>query len=336
MIEINGKNLRFSFPEVHADAVMNLQFQRTLRLPDDGDTYPLPPGLGAFPIKHVDDFADRLPPAWKEHGGVMLPMFQSEAMWIKFSTWDSYPMLVKIATGKINAVTGEEYRRGAHRDPQDYVVTPEQPWLDGYCFKKGEVRQFVAMPLGSGYSVEEQLTGTAEHGGIQIEVYPLKAKEWEKINKSDGMQVEFLACLSTSRSTILKESTPDMSLAPGGRMRQKIHTDPYDLDQWDQRTSSRCFVHICNSLHWRAITGEAPPTIPPTARQYSEAGLPWFEHYAEGESVPGADPFQGVKTVREMGQQKGEQPLPENEPAEPKRVVEIIRKGINVVREGRF
>jgi hypothetical protein len=284
----------------------------------------------------VDDHADRLPPVWKEHGGVMLPMFQSEAMWINFTAKCGYPMLVKIATGKINAVTGEEYRPGAHRDPQDYVVVPEQPWLDGYCFRKGEVRQFVAMPLGTGYSVEEQLTGAAEHGGIQIEVYPLKASEWEKIKKEPLFEGDFLACYKTSDVRLSVASSADMGLAPGGRMRQKIHTDPYDLDQWDQRTSSRCFVHICNSLHWRAITGEAPPTIPPTARQYSEAGLPWFEHYAEGESVPGADPFQGVKTVTEMGQQKGEQPLPENEPAKPKRVVEIIRKGINVVREGRF
>ena len=116
MIELNGKNLRFSFPELHQDAVLSIQFQRTLRLPDDGKMYPLPPGLGAFPLKHVDDYSARIPAAWREHGGVMLPMFQSEALWINFTSQCGYPMLVKIATGKINAVTGEQYRAGAHRD----------------------------------------------------------------------------------------------------------------------------------------------------------------------------------------------------------------------------
>ena len=61
MIELNGKNLRFSFPELHKDAVLSIQFQRTLRLPDDGNMYPLPPGLGAFPVKHVDDFSTKIP-----------------------------------------------------------------------------------------------------------------------------------------------------------------------------------------------------------------------------------------------------------------------------------
>ena len=57
---------------------------------------------------------------------------------------------------------------------------PEQSWLDGYCIEKDIIRQFVAMPLGSGYSAEEQITGEAEHGGIQIIVYPMKPEIFEK------------------------------------------------------------------------------------------------------------------------------------------------------------
>lgn len=29
------------------------------------------------------------------------------------------------------------------------------------------------MPLGHGYTIEEQMTGEAKHGGIQVDVYPL-------------------------------------------------------------------------------------------------------------------------------------------------------------------
>ena len=65
-----------------------------------------------------------------------------------------------------------------------------------------------------------------------------------------------------------------MGLAPGGRMKQDIYDDPYGLDAWDQQHVSRCFVTLVNSAQWMAITGERPPTEPPTARQYTKAGLP--------------------------------------------------------------
>ena len=57
-------------------------------------------------------------------------------------------------------------------------------------------------------------------------------------------------------------------------MRQQIHADTYDIGDWDLDHMARCYVHIANSMTWRAITGEAPPTIPPTAKQYADAGLP--------------------------------------------------------------
>ena len=172
MIELKSDSLVFSFPEVYKDARVSIDFQRTLRIPDDDGTYALPPGLGRFPLRHVDDFAKHVPAPWLEHGGVMLPMHQAEALWLNFDghyvsgRGTAYPFAIKIATGKTCAVTGEAWRNELTRKPQDYVVVPEQPWLDGYCVKKGIIRQFVAMPLGEGYSVEEQITGRAEHGGI--------------------------------------------------------------------------------------------------------------------------------------------------------------------------
>jgi len=186
MIELKRDSLVFNFSNVHPEANLKIDFQRTLRIPDDGDDYPLPPGLGRFPLKHVDDFAGNLPQAWIEHGGIMFPMYQSEALWLNFNSEyiddndTDYPFAVKIATGKINAITGEEWDNSLTKDPQDYLVVPEQPWLDGYCVEKGIIRQFVAMPLGSGYSAEEQVTGKGEYGGLQIIAYPMKRKVFEK------------------------------------------------------------------------------------------------------------------------------------------------------------
>jgi hypothetical protein len=58
----------FSFAEVHPDATLSIEFQRTLRIPADDKSYPLPPGLGRFPLRHVDDFAQNVPPTCSAEG----------------------------------------------------------------------------------------------------------------------------------------------------------------------------------------------------------------------------------------------------------------------------
>jgi hypothetical protein len=278
MITLERDRLTFRFPEVHEDAQCRISFRQTLRIPDDDKDYPLPPGLGLLPLRHLDDYAERVPDGWIDHGGIIMPMHQAEAMWLNFETgWRSedYPFAIKVATGKINAVTGDLWVNHLNQDPQDYVVTSRQPWLDGYCVEKGTVRQFVAMPLGEGYSVEEQVTGTAEHGGLQIIVYPMKAELYEKLRKH--REVEGRDWQSNGALC----SIDFIGLAPGGRMKQEIYDDDYGLDAWDQRHSSRCFVTIANSLVWAEITGERPPSTPPTAATYTNAGLPWFDYYDE-------------------------------------------------------
>jgi hypothetical protein len=332
MIELSRDGLAVRIPEVHQDAEMCIDFQRTLRIPDDDREYPLPAGLGRFPLCHVDDFAARVPQQWVEHGGVMLPMYQSEALWLNFGG-SFYPFAVKIAAGKINAVTGEAWRDGLNRHPQDYLAIPEQPWLDGYCVEKGIIRQFVAMPLGSGYSAEEQITGEAEHGGLQIEVYPMKREAYERLIAQRGRAARF----DTGEAMALGAPL-GMAFAPGGRMRQEIYDDPYRLEDWDLRHRARCFVHIANSMVWRAITGQAPPTVPPTAKEYQQAGIPWFEYYSDGaKAVGGSKILEKLKSVTQMGKQKGDVPLPDNESVEPYRIVEL-RKGLKKgqVREGVF
>lgn len=176
MIELVGNTLRASFPELHPDAVCEITFQRTLRTPDDGRAYPLPAGLGSFPVFDVADYP--VPEDWKQRGGVFLPLHQSEAMWLHFRVPAGYPFAVKVAAGRVNAVTGAAWSDELCAAPQDYVVIPEQPWLDGFCVQQGVVRQFVAAPLGDGHTVEEQLTGKAEWGGLQFLFRPMKAEEY--------------------------------------------------------------------------------------------------------------------------------------------------------------
>ena len=132
---------------------------RTLRIPDDNKTYPLPPSLGTFDIVRVQDYIDNdgLPQQWKKRKGVIIPMWQKEAMWMSFAS--NQHCAVKIGVGKINAITGKEWiskniTSESTDKRQNYCALPKQLWLDGINCGDGYVRQFVAMPLGKGYTVE--------------------------------------------------------------------------------------------------------------------------------------------------------------------------------------
>lgn len=349
MITLENDRLHFRFPEVHENARCSVSFQRTLRIPDDGTPHHLPPGLGNFPLRHVDDYKSRLPADWLRRGGVLMPMHQAEAMWIGFGSGPrlsapDYPFAVKIATGKVCAVTGDNWTEHLNQDPQDYVVLPDQPWIDGYCVEKGEIRQFIAMPLGEGYTVEEQITRAAAHGGIQIIAYPMKAERYEAIlaaHRARYREVRHNVRSSSVFDADFAVPSPgavyqraSMGLSPGGRMRQELYDDPYGLDAWDQRHASRCFVTIANSGQWLAMTGEKPPTTPPTAKQYADAGLPWFDYYdGDAAAVAGAEKFANLESVAEIGAKKGEIALPENESLTETRVIRFAPTGPRQVRE---
>ena len=178
---------------------------------------------------------------------------------------------------------------------------PGQPWLDGFSVGKGLIRQFVAMPLGDGYTAEEQLTGEAEHGGLQIAAYPMLAARYEKWLEEQRKAYDRRVYRVGTRPLAACESAPQMGLAPGGLMRQKIYEDPHGFDAWDRSARSRCFVHILNSLQFLQVTGVEPPAKPPTARDYSSdeaCWLPWFEHYGgDLTALDGAKKLAGLDSV---------------------------------------
>ncbi len=307
----------------HHPARMEIEFQRTLRIPDDGKTYPLPPSLGSFPLRHVDDFADRVPQEWLKRGGVLMPMYQAEALWMNFDS--GYPFALKIAAGKINAVSGESWQGGLQRKPQDYVVIPGQPWLDGFAVAKGVIRQFVAMPLGAGYSVEEQLSGKAEFGGMQFQAIPMKARKYYESKVLPKLPARLAQIVDRMlhkelmfeglRSGLVKccAEAGGMGLGAGGRMRQEIYKDPHAAEDWDLEQSSRCFVHLCDALLWREITGENPPQTPVTAMEYKRAKLPWFDYYRDDLAVlEGSKTLASIKSVNTLSQEKNGHALPGN------------------------
>lgn len=286
-------------------------------------------------MEHVDDFPRSVPAAWLSRGGVMLPMHQAEALWLNFDT-GRYPFAVKVAAGKINAVTGELWstslvsgpspsgraaRRGTTRAMQDYLVLPEQPWLDGFNVGEGRIRQFVAMPLGDGYSAEEQVTGRAEYGGLQILAYPMKAAAYANLTAEpvpygepvfDGAPEMMVGCAAP----------PDMGLGLGGLMHQEIAADEYGVDVWDLDHPARCFVHLADAGSWQSITGAEPPTAAPTPGHYRAAGIPWFDYRMAGPHVPGSPTLAALASVAELVEaERGE--LADNDSIPVDRVVRV-------------
>ncbi len=311
MLTVNVEANRVMFGDRFA-----VLFLRTLRVPDDGKTYPLPPGLGEFPVHRIEDYADRLPGDWLSRSGVFIPLYQCEALWLGFEAAYWKPNAIKIGVGNVNVITGAKWDEMLHDDPQDYLVCPPQPWLDGIKTQAGVVRQFVATSLGAGDTVESQLTGV-DTGGIRLQVFEPRAGIFP-----DEPPPRKLPSVFKTESV-----APGMGVAAGGQIRQKIYPDPHGLATWDVENHGCAWVHILNNRQYRDITGLEPPFTPVDPRAYTEHGFPWFEVYDETlGDLAAAEALASVKTLRERQAERGENTDTTNEP------IEVASKQIKHVR----
>ena len=93
-------------------------------------------------------------------------------------------------------------------------------------------------------------------------------------------------------------------------------------------------MHLLNSAQYQYVTGEAPPTQPPTAKHYTDAGLPWFDYYKDAAALDGGAPLKVIDSVAALGIKKGESPLLDNSPVAPANVRKL--GATNIVRDGEF
>ncbi len=315
-------------------AGLRIGFQRTCRVPS-GKMNSLPAGLGAFPIYRVSEFARTVPSEWQKDG-FFIPMYRQEALWISFPQRHNFssPQALMVAAGNINAITGDQikHRNGSLdmrlQDEQNYLVIPPQPWLDGWKAEDGKVYQFVAAELGSGETVEGQLTGKETVGGIQLAVFMPKAGKnltiesrpneyisaggWEGGNSFvfyDGMPK------GMRRVGLESMALTSMGLGKGGEISQKIYPDPYGLEVWNSTAASLGNVHIISSEDFRQITGRNAPPTPITYEMYQKLGYPWFDLYdSKLQDTESSGKFDHLKEVGK-GKKGGKSPIvtiPEN------------------------
>lgn len=284
-----------------------VSFHRTLRLPDDGRTYPLPPGFGRFPLRRAGDLGSRRPASWgpDDH---YLPMYPREALWLGLSTADDVPRAVQVGVGGVDAVAGLPWRLrpgglGPGGVEQNYLLVPDQPWLDGILVGPGTVRQFVAVERGAGRAVDEQVPDADDAPGLHLRAYALRPEVPVRPR-------------AVSRGLAMASGL-DLGLGAGGRMGQRVHADPYGPEAWDPGTEIAAGVHLVLPELWAHLTGEPAPPTPVDARAYSEAGLPWFtwEDGPDAATLDGGGPLSEVVGVREVEGEDAEEPV-ELDPAQ--------------------
>lgn len=297
---------------------VQITFQRTIRVPDGRSPTSLPPGLGAFPTYMVADYRANCPDLW-EDDGVFVPMHAREAMWISFTLAGDSPRALLVGAGNVNAVTGEKLTARLAW-PQNYVVLPIQPWLDGWKDTDGVIYQFVATRYegGDGLTVGEQVLGEdSRTGGIGIAVF--KPKDPDLKSQSPfheyvtGGPYDFMPmAYSCSGETPSMAMVADMSLAcsvsfdemglgRGGRIKQKVYPDPFVTDGktvedvWQAEPASSMAVYLVAAEAFSEITGLKVPDMPQAFEKYQG---PWFDlPDQEYGDAKGSEVFSGLKSV---------------------------------------
>jgi hypothetical protein len=307
---------------------LTIRFHRTVRV-DPDKTSNLPPSLGHFELYKVGDYKDTCPESW-EPEGYFVAMHDKEAMWLSFHS--NEPVALLIGAGGINAITGQKL--GVELAKDNYVVTPPQPWLDGWKGEDGSVFQFVTTEYqkGDGLTVGEQIMGKeCKTGGMGFALHT--AKNREVLNKKgypDEMagddaysimqfasgnadldmydshcpvqleSLSFAAPSSPMRSRaggqhVNRIACAEVGVGKGGKITQKVYPDPYGLEVWNEKPEATMAIYLIDAMSFTQITGKPIPPLPKDVEDYMGK---WFGLKDKKEKdVPGTDKFTGLKTV---------------------------------------
>lgn len=253
--------LTFTFPELGRDARLHVTFQRTLRTPDPVGRCGSAGGDGALRLAQGSPDGD---------AHATIPMWQSEATWLDFSSPHLHPFLVMVGVDGINAISGEPFTGVPDFDAGDYLEVPTQPSLASHRGPVGgafDDRQFLAPS-----------THTVGDGGrlgtlVQLIVVPMRADAWTQRRRH----------LPSAPGTCM---LCDISRVEQARIRPRLTaprvTGPLEsADTWHPTMSDAAAVRIVNSITWKSLTGELVPRAALTSADYAAHDLPWHPVYGE-------------------------------------------------------
>lgn len=215
-------------------------------------------------------------------------------MWIGFNCSDDKQFIIRPFVGGVNAISGESpsgdmgslLRYMNKLTPkQDYLVLPEQKWLDGIAISPGIVRQFVATPTAPprqadtrqssmarsqaerseeaqkpsasgpiGKSVEWQVTGQDAVRGVQLQIIP-------KLEVS-----ELFASTSKDVAKPRKESRYFMSNMPGD------FSTTRELDVL--QTPEELEIKVGEFIHFKDLSTKRPARLKTIGDLIEESPVP--------------------------------------------------------------
>ncbi|OCK91831.1 uncharacterized protein K441DRAFT_640868 [Cenococcum geophilum 1.58] len=308
---------------------LRISFMRTVRIPQDGKDHKLPPGLGKFPLFSVKDFERKLPREMISKGGIFFPMYQREAMWVMFDCPKDQHYVIRPFVGGVNGISGEPMigdmlslmrRFNRVTQEQDYVVVPEQPWLDGIAISPGKVAQFVATavkgtddsggrfdrsrapqaPMSQSFgprSIEYEVTKRDVVGGFQLQIIP--QYNTTRMSFSNEQDVCFIGETSesaqpirhvnASKYDVLKNSI-DLGLEVGTKVyvkdvgeTRKAPRTKVVRDMWDEIAEAQLYAQeIKIEIHY--LETQRPP-VPQSEVIVTEVGGQEIELEIEGNST---------------------------------------------------
>ncbi|MBD0862912.1 hypothetical protein IA539_17145 [Gordonia sp. zg691] len=249
--------LTFTFPALGPDARLHVTFQRTPRTPDLTERTGLV-GDGTLRLAQGS-------PAGDAHA--VIPMWQSEAAWVDFTSPHQHPFLVMLGVDGINAISGEEFTGTPDFEAGDYIEVPTQPTLASYRVPTGDNRQFVAP---STHTPE----GLHSDGSLlQLTVIPMRADAWARRRRHTSTTPGTCVLCDISRA--------EQARAQPRTTVPRVVGPLESTDTWHPTTRETAAFRIVNSVTWEALTGRTLRRAPLTCPDYTSRRLPWYPGYGE-------------------------------------------------------
>lgn len=273
---MDGNVVAVSFPEVHPNAILLVDFHRTLRTPEDGRIHRCPHtgnGLALCDAKHLTN--------WNKPNCFFHRLLQSEAVRIRFCSPNGYSFAVRIIVNGRCAITGNPV---AEEDPsgflpdsevQNYLAVTDRTILDGCLDAEGMFHQIIPRMLGDSVTLGKPKDYLSDSTHINIQVVPLRGDAEAAVAKRPLV-------FNIWESVNLSEPAFDNAgSARAGSPQFAVRSDSLSLDEYDFSACETFALFLLNTHEWSDLEGKKPWIKPMPVDYFDTLGNHWSYGYSE-------------------------------------------------------